>query len=108
MTHLKPDHWTPASPAPVDCRCGLVALVAATLLLATAASADAGGRVRLSSDLTAHLTSASTADVDVIISGSTESVDRLARRHGLRVRKWLSSGAVLSASKASLEALAQD
>ncbi len=109
MSHLKPAHWTLAATASVVCRCGFLALVAATLLLASAVSADAGSRrARLSSDLNAFLNSASTAEVDVIVSGSTESVDRLAERHGLRIRRWLSSGAVLIASKASLEALAQD
>src|SRR5687768_2580464 len=109
MAYLKPAHGTQQSLASCVCRIGFLALAASVLLLASAVSADAGGRrVRLSSDLTAHLNSASTADVDVIVSGSTESVDRLAKRHGLRLRKWLSSGAVLSASRASLESLAAD
>ena len=108
MANLKPAHATQALASGV-CRCGVLAFAAVAILLGSAVSADAGGRrPRLSSDLNAHLASASTADVDVIVCDSTESVARLAQRHGLRVRKWLASCAVLSASKSSLESLAQD
>jgi subtilisin family serine protease len=109
MTNLKPA--TPRRTelyAPVVCRC-VAALVAASVLVAFAASAEAGSRrARLSSDLTAHLNSTSSASIDVIVTGSVEAVDRLSKRHGLRVKKFLSSGAVFSASKQELEALAQD
>ena len=108
MANLKPAHATRAL-ASGACRCGVLAFAAVAMLLGSAVSADAGGRrPRLSSDLNAHLASASTADVDVIVCDSTESVARLAQRHGLRVRKWLETCAVLSASKSSLESLAQD
>ena len=84
-------------------------MLAFTLLLTSAESADAGSkRARLSSDLTAHLNSTSDASVDFIFTGSVESADRLAKRHGLRIKKFLSSGAVFSASKQQLEALAAD
>ncbi|HEX7282513.1 MAG TPA: S8 family serine peptidase, partial [Vicinamibacterales bacterium] len=95
--------------ASASCRTGFLTVAAVAMLFATAVAADANGRrARLSADLAAHLTSSSTADVDVIVSGSTESVDRLVQRHGLRIKKWLSSGAVVSASKDSLESLAAD
>src|SRR5688572_24138746 len=108
MANLKPAHATQLL-ASGACRCGVLAFAAVAMLFGSAVSADAGGSgTRLSSDLKAHLASASTADVDVIVCDSTESVARLAQRHGLGVRKWLSSCAVLSASKSSLESLAQD
>jgi serine protease AprX len=85
------------------------ALIAAIVFLTSAAPANARSRrVRLSSDLAAHLNSLATAEVDVIVTGSSELVDRLARRHGLRVKRLLSSGAVLSASREALESLSQD
>ena len=62
-----------------------------------AVSADAGPRrARLSSDLATLLASGSSGDVDVIVSGSAEKIDRVAQRHGLRIKKKLSSGAVFS------------
>ena len=109
MTNLRPAALRTRTQllSPVVCRFG--AAVAASVLLVSAASADAGSkRARLSSDLTAHLNSTSGASVDVIVTGSVEAVDRLSKRHGLRIKKFLSSGAVLSASKHELEALAAD
>jgi len=74
-----------------------------------AGSAEAGPRrARLSSDLSARLAAASNGDVDVIVTGSVEKIDRLAQRHGLRVKKQLESGAVFSVSTAKLNALSQD
>jgi subtilisin family serine protease len=74
-----------------------------------AASAEAAGRrARLSSDLSARLKAASSGDVEVIVSGSVEKIERLASRHGLRIKKQLSSGAVFSVSTAKLDALSQD
>jgi len=78
-------------------------------LVGVAASSDAAPRrARLSSDLRAHLASGSSEVVDVIVSGTPERIDRLARRHGLVVRKTLATGAVLSATSAALDALAAD
>ncbi|MGE3492396.1 MAG: S8 family peptidase, partial [Vicinamibacterales bacterium] len=88
---------------------GSTALLVAVVLLATAPSALASGRrARLSSDLVAHLNSSSSAPVDLIVSGSQERIERLARRHGLTVKKRLTSGAVLTASRSAVNALAQD
>ncbi|HUQ86322.1 MAG TPA: S8 family serine peptidase, partial [Vicinamibacterales bacterium] len=86
---------------------GLVAAVA--LQLPIAVSADAGPRhARLSSDLAAHLTSGSGGDIDVIVSGSTETIDRLVRRHHLNLKKTLTSGAVFTVSRQVLDQLSQD
>src|SRR5688500_15738637 len=108
MAYLKPAHTTKSLSA-VVCRVGFLTVALAVSLMAAAVSADAGNRaVRLSSDLSAYLNSAATADVEAILTCSAECVERLANRHGLRVRTWLSSGAVVSASKAALESLSQD
>ena len=84
-------------------------MVAAALLLVLAATAEAGPRrARLSSDLAKHFDSGSTASVDVIVSGTPDRIERLARRHGLVVKKVLESGAVLRASRAAFNSLTQD
>ena len=105
MQHLEPITWTPR-PLRLIWHLSAV-LVAALALFAT--TADAGPRrARLSSDLSAHLTSGSGADVDVIVSGSVEKIARLAQRHRLRLKRQLESGAVFTVSKQSLDALSQD
>ena len=78
------------------------------LLACATSSAASGRRARLSSDLTAHVHSGSSAPVNLIVSGPQERLARLVRRHGLRVKKTLSSGAVLTASRAAMIALADD
>ena len=78
------------------------------LLACATSSAASGRRARLSSDLTAHVNSGSSAPVNLIVSGPQERIDWLVRRHGLRVKKILSSGAVLTASRAAMIALADD
>lgn len=78
------------------------------LLACATSSAASGRRARLSSDLTAHLNSGSSAPVNLIVSGPQERIDWLVRRRGLRVKKILSSGAVLTASRAAMIALADD
>ena len=108
MAYLKPAHTT-KSLAAVVCRVGFLTVALAVLLMAAAVSADAGNRrVRLSTELSAYLDSAATADIEAILTCSTECVERLVNRHGLRLRTWLSSGAVVSASKRALESLSQD
>ncbi|HJU42194.1 MAG TPA: S8 family peptidase, partial [Vicinamibacterales bacterium] len=110
MTHPSRTHTTVTwSVASCVCR-GLITSLIATLLIVAAVipAAARSRRVRLSSDLAAHLASHATADVDVIVTGSSELVERLATRHGLRIKRFLASGAVLSASREALESLSQD
>src|SRR5689334_18178974 len=82
-------------------------VIVAGLVFATPAEAGAR-RARLSSDLSAHLSASSNGAVDVIVSGSQEKIERLAQRHGLQIRKALSSGAVFSVSRQKLSLLADD
>jgi len=84
-------------------------IAAIALQLPVAASAEAGQRrAKLSSELTAFLNSGSSGDVELIFSGSVESIDRVATRHGLRIKKHLASGAVFTVSRQALDALSRD
>src|SRR5215207_8166542 len=82
----------------------LVALACAIALIAgayPAAAQDRGSRV--SKDLVDHLTKAArgeaeAATVDVIVSGNSDFVARIARKHGASVKTSLKTGAVLTVS----------
>src|SRR4051812_31942853 len=85
----------------------IAAVIVTGVMFATAV--EAGPRhARVSSDLSARLNSASTVPVDVIVSGSADQVARIASRHGLSIRKTLSSGAVLSVPQRLLAELSED
>jgi serine protease AprX len=71
------------------------------------APASAGPRARLSADLVDHLTAGSQA-IDVIVHGDKPTVDALARRYNVVVRKYLRSGAVLRLTAGQLAAVADD
>src|SRR5262245_31692119 len=83
-------------------------LVAAAIVVGFGGSAAGQKRARLSSDLDALLKSGSNASVDVIVSGTSKDVARIAARHGLRVKKALTSGAVFEVSRQTLDAMAND
>jgi len=88
---------------------GTAALAVAALLLSLSTAAEAGShRASFSSDLLKHFDSGSSVAVDLIISGTPDRLDRLARRHGLVLKKVLSSSAVFTASRAAFDSLAQD
>jgi subtilisin family serine protease len=65
-------------------------------------------RAHLSSDLLRHEARGSSARVNVIVPGSADTIERLARQHHVTVVKWLSEGAVLSANSDELHELASD
>ena len=71
-------------------------------------SAPLLAQARLSESLRKHVASKSAQTVDVIVHGSPDEIRAIAARHGLRVKKILSEGAVLEASAAGIEALAAD
>jgi subtilisin family serine protease len=83
------------------------ALAAAAFWLATAAPASAAHRARLSGDLADQLKAGSQA-IDVIVHGDRKTVDTLAARYNVKVRKYLKNGAVLRVTAGQLDALAQD
>lgn len=65
-------------------------------------------RAHLSADLLEHEAKHSPQRVNVIVSGSQETVSGVARQHGLTIVKWLGDGAVLSANSDELTNLAAD
>src|SRR5258706_4175620 len=91
-------------------------LCAARLLLFATASMLAGAdyagaqshRAHISDDLKRHLDSGDPTATAVIVTGSPAQVDAIAARHGLRVRRRLSSGAVLDVPADRLAELADD
>ena len=90
----------------------LAVLLLSTPLLASNAAPvplanGAAHRARLSADLADHLASGSQA-IDVIVHGDTATVDALASRYNLIIKKYLKSGAVLRVNAGQLDALQKD
>ena len=83
-------------------------LLGAALLFALAMPAAAQHRARLSKDLASELESPTRAALQVIVSGDTAQVQKLAARFGLRVKKVLDAGAVLEGSANQFDAAAGD
>jgi serine protease AprX len=75
--------------------------------LATPAQAQHQHRARLSADLADHLTAGSSS-VEVIVDGDKATVDRLAARYNLVVRRYMRSGGVLRVNAGQLSALQSD
>jgi subtilisin family serine protease len=69
--------------------------------------AAAQHRARLSADLADHLAAGSQA-INVIVHGDKATVDTLARRYNVTVRKYLSEGGVLRVTAGQLAALRDD
>lgn len=90
-------------------RGAIVSLLAACVVAMTPAEAVAQGRrARLSEDLVERLRNGDTTDTSVIVTGTQATVNALAARHGLRVRKRLQSGAVLDVPAGALALVADD
>src|SRR5262245_7434154 len=84
-----------------------VLVAAACAVLATPARAQHPHRARLSADLADHL-SAGSASAEVIVDGDKATVDRLAARYNLVVKRYMRSGGVLQVNAGQLAALQQD
>ena len=83
--------------------------LAATVLLAFAATADAQSRrAGVSKDLAQLLQSGDFQPTSVILTASQAKIDALAARHGLSVDQRLATGAVLRVPAHKLEAVAAD
>src|SRR5579872_1342084 len=67
----------------------------------------AGPGARLSADLADGLSAGAPA-LDVLVHGDKATVDALASRYNLRVKRYLRSGAVLQVTAGQLDALRQD
>jgi serine protease AprX len=86
-------------------RAVMVAVVCA--FLTTPAQAQ-HHRARLSADLADHLTTGSSSSVEVIIDGDKATVDRLASRYNLVVKRYMRSGGVVRVNAGQLSALQSD
>ncbi len=82
-----------------------VAIVSACFL--AAAPASAAHRARLSADLADHL-AAGSQTIDVIIHADRATVNMLAARYNLVVKRYLKSGGVFQVNAGQLAALQQD
>src|SRR5262249_37541626 len=82
-------------------------LVAALALLMAGTAAAQGRQARMSADLVDHLRAGSQA-IDVIVHGDRATVDALAARYNVAVKKYLKDGAVLRVTAGQLDAIRQD
>jgi subtilisin family serine protease len=90
-----------------DCTVFRRVLASAAIVLLTSLPAAAQHRARLSADLAKSLRAGSPS-IDVIVHGDKASVDAAAHRHGLAVKKYLKSGAVLHVTAGQLAELSLD
>src|SRR5262245_33766688 len=82
---------------------------AVAFLLASVTSADAQGRrAHLSADLQKHLDAGDNGQSTVILSGTSDQIAAIAARHNLRIRRLLTSGAVVDVPAGGLDSLAAD
>src|SRR5436190_15269527 len=80
----------------------------ASALFCAAAPVDAAShKARLSADLADHL-NAGSRSIDVIVEGNRGTVDALAARYNLTVKRYLKQAAVLTVNAGQLDALRQD
>ena len=89
-------------------RRALTVLCAAALLFALAMPAAAQHRAKLSKDLAAEMEAPTRAALQVIVTGDAASLQGVAARHGLRVKKVLDPGVVLEGSAGQFDAAAGD
>ena len=88
-------------------RVSRTACAAALLLALTAAPGFAEHRARLSADLADHL-AAGSQSIDVIVHGDQATVDALASRYNVVVKRRMKSGGVLRVNAGQLDALQRD
>src|SRR5712691_2995975 len=82
--------------------------VAAIFFISVTVAAAQGRRAHLSDDLQQHLDAGDSTATTVIVSGTPAQVAAIAARHGLRVRRTLTSGAVLDVPAGRLDEVAAD
>ena len=78
------------------------------LLALSLPAVDAVAQGRLSKDIARKVQRGDATETTVIVTGTPAQVDMLARRHGLRLKKRLRSGAVLDVPAGTLAALTDD
>ena len=82
--------------------------VAALVIGLSAVVAEAAPKARLSRDLSEALKAGGGEARDVILQADQATISAVAARHGATIKKWLATGAVLSVSGASLDAMSND
>jgi serine protease AprX len=95
----------PRLTSPLIARAVFMAMACAAL--AAPAQAQHQHRARLSADLADHL-AAGSASAEVIVDGDKATVDRLAARYNLVVKRYMKSGGVLRVNAGQLSALQAD
>jgi serine protease AprX len=88
-------------------RRSMAVLALAACVSLVAAPAAAQHRARLSADLADHL-AAGSQTINVIVHGDQATVDALATRYNVTVKRYLSEGAVLQVNAGQLAALRDD
>jgi hypothetical protein len=83
-------------------------LLALVVLPSAPLWAQADGAARLPDSLKRYVASKSTQPVEVIVHGTADEVNAVAARHGVRIKKRMSEGAVLLADSAQIESLSAD
>jgi serine protease AprX len=90
---------------------GVAILTLVGIALTVSAASAQSHKARLSRDLDAVIRGTATAPgggIDVIISGSSDRIQRIASRHNATIKKSIKSGAVLTVTRAQLLTLADD
>ena len=87
---------------------GLSIAAACAVLLWPVGLEAAPHRARLSRDLAERLAGASNASDDVIVEADRATLEALASRYGVRIKRYLRRGAVLELNGGQLDALSQD
>src|SRR5689334_11997316 len=97
-----------SQPAPsLSLKAALKLLLALVIGLVTASTASAQ-HARVSKDIAERLRNGDGSTTRVIITGSRASVEAVATRHGLKVRKWLQNGASIDVPAGFLARVADD
>ncbi len=83
-------------------------LTALALITVSTTPLWAQERTRLPETLRKHAASKSATQLDVIVRGTDDEVSAIAARHGVRIKKRLTEGAVLQANGAQIEAISNE
>jgi len=103
-THLPAAHRSTRR----DMKALLTLVMALGVSVATASPAAAQHHAKISEDLATRLRDGDGSITRVIMTGSRSSVEAVAARHGLHVRKWLQNGAALDVPAGFLARVADD
>jgi serine protease AprX len=90
-------------------RLGLIVLIVMlAILLWPLLAGAAPHHARVSPDIAQRLQNGDNTDTAVIVTGTRERIEAVVERHGLRVRKWLKTGAAIDVPPGFLERVVAD